>query len=239
MEEFLSSWYGILTLVLFDVVAIFAIVCITYRWLFKRIFDFLFSLICTVLLSPLFIYILVRANGAKKRGEIAGVTRWTAYAKKNGKTVKLSAFESRNEAGELAGSYGEWLEKTKLFALAGLLDVLVGKRSFIGLKAFTRGETAFLDEVQADRLIAKTGLINPLVVCGDADTDYAEMLESDQKYAWNFSFFGDCKIFFTWLLGKIRGESNEYLGKTRERSFLDYLLERGKITQAEYAAAKE
>ncbi len=237
MDEFLSSWYGILAFVLFDAVALLAIVCITYRWLFKRIFDFLASLVCIVAVSPLLIYILVRANAAKKRGEVVSVLRKTPYAKKNGKTVKLLAFESKNAEGETAGAYGEWLEKTKLFALAALFDVLLGRRSFIGLQPFTRGECAFLDEVEADRLLAKSGLINPLVLSGNEETDYAEALESDKKYAWNFSFFGDCKIFFTWLIKKIRGEGNEYLGKTRERSFLDYLLAEGKITQAEYAAA--
>ena len=34
-----------------------------------------------------------------------------------------------------------------------------------------------------------------------------EMLAFDDNYAWTFSVFGDLKIFYKWLLKKIRGQN--------------------------------
>ena len=50
-----------------------------------------------------------------------------------------------------------------------------------------------------DRFLTRAGLIEPYGVLGGE----SELLASE-KYAWGFSLFMDMKIFFTWLLGKIR-----------------------------------
>jgi hypothetical protein len=50
-----------------------------------------------------------------------------------------------------------------------------------------------------DRFLVRAGLIAPYGYI-QADTE----LLADEKYAWGYSLFMDVKIFFTWLLGKIR-----------------------------------
>lgn len=225
MDEFLNSPYGIAVIVAFDVIALLAVVCITYRWLFKRIFDFFVSGICLILLSPLFLVFGVQSVQAKKRGEIENVFIRTPYIGKKGKEIRLLSYAREN------------LQNGKFAKLPRLIDVFLGRLSFIGCKPFTAQDTVFLTEVQNDRHIAKPGLINPLVLYGDRDTDYEDMLLSDEKYAWNFAFFKDVKIFFVWLLKQIRGEGNGFLGATREGSYAEYLLRSGEITQENYEKA--
>lgn len=239
MEEFLKSWYGILAFVAFDFIALTVIICITYRWAFKRIFDVFVSAVCILVLSPLYAVLFTRALLAKKRGEVKSVFKKERFVGKKGKTVKLLAFESENAEGETACKYGEWLVKTGLYKTAVLFDIFLGKVSFIGCKALKESDCAFLTDEEDDRHIAKIGLINPLVVSGNEQTDYEDMLVSDNKYAEKFSFGLDCKIFFTWLLKKIRGEGDGYLGTVKTTSYADELLKDNRITQADYDEAKK
>ena len=233
MEAFLSEWYGVLAFLLFDLIALLAVVCITYRWLFKRIFDVLCAVVCLLFTSPLFLFIYLRARAAKKRGEISQILEKKEFIGKKGKKILLKTFALANKEGK-ESEYGAWLEKTRFFALPKLLDVLAGKLSLIGVAPFGEADCAFLDEDEEGRLAVKPGLINPLVCGGDEETDYDEMLKSDCKYAKNLSFFYDVKIFFAWLLKKIRGEGNGYLGETRTAGYAESLLKEERISTEEY-----
>ncbi len=188
MDEFLKEWYGVLAFVLFDFAALVLIISITYRWLFKRVFDFLVSLVCIAATSPILLCIYVRARKAKKRGEIDEILKSEPFIGKKGKTVFLRRF-NRN--------FG------KCAALARLFDLFLGRVSVIGYEPLSEAECENLTEIEFDRHITRPGLIKPYLVNGISRED---MLKADEKYAWNFSFFGDIKIFFQWLLKKIRGQ---------------------------------
>lgn len=238
MEAFFKSGYFTALLIVFDVVAVIAVICITYRWLFKRIFDFLVSIVCIAVLSPLYIAVAICANKAKKRGEIDSLFQTEAYVGKKEKRVVLHTFATQNAQGE-RGAYGEWLKNTGIDKTARMFDLFLGRVSLIGITPISHGNHVFLEEENKGRYIAKIGLIHPLVLGGNREIDYDTLLHSENKYAWTFSFFGDCRIFFAWLLKKIRGESKEYMGKTTEQTYAEWLRENGKITDADLAAAKE
>ncbi|MBQ8323099.1 MAG: sugar transferase [Clostridia bacterium] len=222
----------VLAFVAFDLLALTLVICITYRWFFKRVWEFLVSLVCLIVTSPLFLLVYLRARRAKARGELKTIVEKTRVVGKKGKTVSLHSFVCTGE-----GSYCKWLKSTKFYALPRLFDVFCGRIGIIGVKPFSESDCVFLSDTEEDRHIAKPGLINPLVKKGNKETDYEEMLLSDKKYAWNFSFFGDIGIFFNWLLKKIRGEGNEFLGETRNGSYAEYLLKEERITQADYEEA--
>ena len=188
MDDFLKEWYGVLAFVLFDLAAIILIVSITYRWFFKRVLDFLVSLVCIAATSPILLCIYVRARKAKKRGEIERIFKSEPFVGKKGKIVYLRRFD---------GDFG------KCASLARLFDLFLGRVSVIGYEPLTEVECENLTETQFDRHIARPGLIKPYLVEGKSRD---EMLLSDENYAWNFSFFKDIKIFFKWLLKKIRGQ---------------------------------
>ncbi len=224
---FLDKWYGILAFVLFDIVALIAVIAITYRWLFKRILDFLFSGLLLVILSPLFLYFIITGLTAKKRGEIESVFQTKTFIGKKGKRIRLHFFNSSAERSVP-------FEKLPL-----LIDVFLGKLSFIGYTPFTISDAEFLDEEESERHVVRPGFINPLVCVGSATTDYDEMLQSDTNYANTCGLFKDCKLFFVWLLKKIRGEGKEYLGKTVQTTYAQSLLDEERITKEDYDAALE
>ena len=49
----------------------------------------------------------------------------------------------------------------------------------------------------------------------------------------------DFRIFFAWLLKKIRGEDDYYMGETRKESYAENLLKDERITKEDYDAALE
>ncbi len=189
MDGFLKEWYGILVFVLFDFAALILIASITYRWLFKRVFDFIISLLCIVATSPILLYMYVRARKAKKQGKIDEIFVLEPFVGKKGKMIFLHRFN---------GNESKWSYLARLF------DLFLGRLSLIGYEPLTEAECETLTETQFDRHIARPGLIKPYKVEGKSKE---EMLAFDENYAWNFSLFGDLKIFYKWLLKKIRGQN--------------------------------
>lgn len=213
--------WEIVAFVAFDIIAFVAVAAITYRWFFKRLFDLLGSGICIILLSPLFLALGIRNKSAIKQGKTP-ITK-EKYVGKKGKILYLRKYHLK--------------KSDKLFSIYSLLDVFAGRLSFIGVAPFRPSDAEFLDGEENDRHIAKPGLINHLVVSGDEETTYDDMVEKDVNYALNFSFFKDLSIFFTWLLKKIRAEGNSYLGESRTKSYAKSLLDDERITSADYDAA--
>ena len=234
MDGFLSTWQGIALFVAFDILAVLAVIAIAYRWLFKRVLDLLFSTLVILLLTPVWLALWISGGVAKNRGEIHAFFQRETFVGKKGKTVRLTSLNRFNADGEITGGYGRFLDKTKVYALARLFDIFLGKLSFIGIKAMPGGDCSFLSDEEFQRHIAKPGLINPLVKTGDLETDYEEMFESDKKYALNFGLGKDFSIFFVWIVKQIRGEGNAHLGQTREKSYAKYLLDDERITQSDY-----
>ncbi len=236
MGEFLKTWYGLTLFVVFDAAAVIAVMAIAYRWFFKRFWDMLVSLICMAALSPVYLAVVIRGKIFQKRtGAMKSLLTREFYVGKKAKTIVLHSFCTVDDEGGEAGKYGRWLRRTGLYKLPYLADVFCGRLSFIGVRKFTFAEAAFVSESDEERFGARPGLIDPLAVTGDADTDYQEMFASDVRYARRVSLFGDLKIFFIWLLKKIRGgKSREWLGVTADKTYAQALLEEGGITREDF-----
>lgn len=240
MKEFLSHWYGVLAFVLFDVAVLTAVIAITYRWLFKRIFDIICSILCIVVTSPVLLIAYIRAkNMQSKCGEPKKIFKKVSFVGKKAKTVSLTEFACEDDDGNVLGAYGEWLKRTGIYKLPRLFDVFLGRLSFIGVKPLSLADAEFIAEEDEDRFTVRAGLINPLILKNDENTTYPEMLSSDTLYADKQSFFLDIKIFFTWEILSIRGEKKNYLGETTSVSYADYLKAQGEITQEDYDSVME
>ena len=66
-EEFLKTGYGMALFIAFDVVAVLAVLAIGYRLLFKRLGDIFASVVCMIVLSPLFLIVFIRGKLFQKR----------------------------------------------------------------------------------------------------------------------------------------------------------------------------
>lgn len=236
MGDFLKTWYGITIFLLFDLIALTLVICITYRWLSKYILDWLASLVCIVILSPLYAVIFIRAAIEKANGRLKSIFAYQSAVGQKGKNIRLSTFETKDENGQMH-AYGEWLTRTKLYTLSKFFDLFLGKVSIVGVKPFTEGDCVFLSNEEEERHTVRPGFINPLVLRDKQIADYDQMIANDLQYASKFSFFGDCKIFLKWMVKCIRGEDNGYLGNTRDVSYAQALLDEQRITQADYDEA--
>lgn len=238
MNEFLSEWYGLLLFILFDIVAAVAVIALTYRLCFKRLLDILASSVCLLVTAPAFLTVLIVGKRYQTKKNVSfPFIKKASYIGKKGREIDLLTFRTRGENGELLGGYGCWLARTKLYTLPRLFDVFLGRLSFIGGKPFTYGESFFLSDEEKERFLVRSGLINPLVLSGDENTDYDEMLKSDLSYANGVSLFKDIKILWSWFLRLFREGERNYFGRTKDRGFLDYLYAEGKITKEEFDEA--
>ena len=187
MSVILSSPYGIALFVAFDVLALLFAIAVTYRWLFKHFFDFLVSLICLIFTSPVWIYLCISRGSQVKKGERESVFDRENFVGKRGKEVCLLSFEN---------SFAKYLPR--------LFDVFLGKLSFIGptLKRMEQAET-FSDDERCVFLV-RPGLISPALSLNGDELDEEETLAVELKYTEKFGMFTDLKLFFVWLIKKIR-----------------------------------
>ncbi len=186
MKEFLSTPYGIAAFLLFDFFALLFVITVTYRWLFKHIFDFLAAVVCIILTSPFWGVVTIRRGIEKKKGERERVFDLTEIVGKRGKEVRVLSFEN---------SFVKYLPR--------LFDIFLGKLSFVGPSFKVMEEAETFTDVQKDVFLVRPGLISPITSVKAGE----EALDKELKYAWQFGFFTDFKIFFTWLIKKIRGEA--------------------------------
>lgn len=239
MGEFLKTWYGAALFIALDAAAILIVLSIGYRLIFKRLADFFASIVCLAATSPLFLTVFLRGKLYQRRtGNLSSLTGREYAVGKKEKTVVLHAFRTTDDDGAEAGRYGAWLRRTGLYRLPLLFDVFCGRLSFLGVRRLSFTDAAFVEEEDAERFSVRPGLINPLAVTGDENTDYKEMFSSDAEYAKKCGLFRDWKIFFFWLIRTLRGEKRAYLGTTAAVSYAESLLADGAITREEFEAVE-
>lgn len=234
MHEFLSTWYGMAIFILIDIAAVIAVLAIGYKFLCKRLLSFLLSTLCLIFTSPAFLWVYLKYQKYKNAGgEIAGFLRRDPVVGKGGKTVWVTTFETRKEDGSIADEYGKGLEERAVRTLPRLLDVFWGRAAFVGVSALRFEDAAFLDDEQEMRYESRIGLISPLKK--EEKKDAREVLDEEAVYAENYHFFIDLKIFFGYLISKIRGEKQE----AWDTAYAKLLYEKEEITKEEYDSVLE
>ena len=235
MHEFLSTWYGLTLFIVFDVLAIFVVVAIGYRAIFKRLFDILLSALCLLFTSPAFLWVYAKYRTYKKDGgEVDGFLRRDPVVGKKGDTVAMTTFQTLTKEGEVAGEYGKGLQERSLRNLPRLLDVFFGRASFVGVKAIRFEDAAFLDDGQELRYESRVGLISP-IKREEKEGLPEDWLNAEGRYAHAYTIFTDARVIWGWILSKIRGEKEEEIELTYAKS----LCERELITKEEYESVLE
>ncbi|MBQ9118127.1 MAG: sugar transferase [Clostridia bacterium] len=235
MHEFLSTWYGMTIFIAFDVLAGIALIAICYRFFFKRLFDILFSAVCLILTSPVFLWVYLKYRTYKKSGgEVSGFLRRDPAVGKRGETVAMTTFQTLAPDGSVAGEYGKGMQERKVRKLPRLLDVFWGRATFIGVSPVCFADAAFLDEEGELRYESRIGLISPIPEEKKQGLP-EDWLDAESRYAHGYTLFWDIKVFFGWLLKTIRGEKAEeaVLGYAKS------LAERAIISKEEYESVLE
>ncbi len=194
-----------------------------YKHFFKRVIDFLASLIGFIILLPLFIVITVFlffANDGKP-------FFFQRRPGKNGKVFSIIKFKTMNDKKDAEGkllpdevrltSFGKFVRKTSLDEIPQLLNVIKGDMSLIGPRPLLTDYLHLYNEFQSRRHEVKPGITGWAQVNGRNAISWDKKFEYDVWYVDNISFVLDLKILLKTIQKVIKSEGiNAEDGNTKE-----------------------
>ena len=183
-----------------------------YKFIIKRILDFLMALILIILTSPLMLitYFLIKKHISKN----AIFTQLRPGL--NEKIFKIYKFKTMNdecdENGKLLpdelrlNDYGKKIRALSLDELPQLFNVLKGDMSFIGPRPLLPEYLPLYNDEQKLRHSVRPGITGLAQVNGRNAISWRKKFEFDTFYAKNLSFLLDIKIAFLTVKKVIKKE---------------------------------
>ena len=175
-----------------------------YKFLLKRLLDFLIALIALICISPILIVVTIWLHFANIG---AGAFFTQERVGKNGKFFKIYKFKSmtdeRDEKGELLPDaqrltrVGRFVRSTSMDELPQLFNVLKGEMALIGPRPLPIEYYPYYNETEQHRHDVRPGITGWAQVNGRKNVTWGQKLAFDVEYVQKLSFFLDLKIF--WL----------------------------------------
>lgn len=199
-----------------------------YAKYFKRILDFLLSLIALVVLSPVLIIIAILVRVKLGSPVIFKQQR----PGKNEKIFTLYKFRSmtdkRDENGNLLPDserltkFGKALRSTSLDELPELFNILKGNMSIVGPRPLAIQYLPYYTEKERHRHDVRPGLTGLAQINGRNCLDWEKRFEFDTEYVRNITFMGDLKIIFKTILKVFKHEDIVVRGQGKTIDFDKY-----------------
>lgn len=174
-----------------------------YKHFFKRVFDFLISLIALIVISPFLLIVIVVLHFANKG---AGVFFYQERPGKNEKIFKCIKFKSmtdeRDENGNLLPEQqrltkaGAFIRKFSIDELPQLINVLKGDMAFIGPRPLLIKYLPLYSEEQHRRHEVRPGMSGWAQVHGRNNITWTEKFKLDVWYVDHCSLWVDIKVIF-------------------------------------------
>ena len=222
-----------------------------YAKFFKRVMDFVLSLMALLVLSPILLILIIVGSIAMRGNPFFTQMRPGRIGKKTGKEkiFKLVKFRTmsnkKDENGNLLpdeqrlNKYGKFLRSTSLDELPELVNILKGDMSIVGPRPQLVRDMVFMTEEQRERHTVRPGLTGLAQVNGRNNMKWETKFEYDLKYIEKITFIKDVKIIFM-TVGKVfkrDGISEE--GMATAMDLGDYLLQNGALTEDVFDAKQE
>lgn len=216
-----------------------------YRKYFKRLMDFILSLISIISLSPvmLIVALLVRV----KLG--SAVIFKQKRPGLNEKIFTLYKFRTmtneKDENGELLPDeirltkFGKFLRRTSIDELPELFNILKGDMSIVGPRPQLIKDMIFMTQVQRKRHSVLPGLTGWAQINGRNGITWDEKLTLDLEYIKNISFLQDWKIILITVAKVLKKDGINSDGMETSEDLGDYLLRKNKISKLDYYTAIE
>lgn len=226
-----------------------------YAKFLKRFLDFLLSLLALTVLFPILL-LLCLIGAIAMGGNPFFVQPRPGKKDKNGKEkiFKLIKFRTMSnktdENGKLLpdevrlNSYGKFLRSTSLDELPELLNILIGDMSIVGPRPQLVRDMTFMTPEQRRRHDVRPGLTGLAQVSGRNNITWEQKFQHDLQYIDSgITLWADVKIILQ-TVGKVLKRSDTVReGTVSDLDFGDWLMQEGKIDQAQYdekqAQAKE
>ena len=173
-----------------------------YAKCFKRVIDFLLSLIALSVLSPVLLILIVVGAVAMKGNPFFTQSR----PGRGEKIFKLIKFRTMSNARDKDGNllpddqrlngYGKFLRSTSLDELPELFNILVGHMSIVGPRPLLVEYLPWYTETERLRHSVRPGLTGWAQVNGRNSVDWDRRFALDVEYVRNLTFRMDVKILF-------------------------------------------
>ncbi len=218
-----------------------------YAKFFKRLFDFLLSLIALSVLSPILVILLIVGAIAMKGNPIFVQPRPGKKGRDGRERIfpllKLRTMTNeKDKDGNLLpderrlSRYGKLLRSTSLDELPSLINILVGHMSIVGPRPQLVRDMTFMSAEQRRRHDVRPGLTGLAQINGRNCISWEQKFEYDLKYIEKITLWGDIKIIFGTVGKVLRRADTVREGTVSDIDFGDYLLEKGAVDAEEYAA---
>lgn len=174
-----------------------------YKYLFKRIIDFIVSLIIILLSSPLLSVIVIWLYWVNKCG---GAFFFQERPGRYGKIFKVIKFKTMTDERDSEGNLlpdekrltkiGKFLRSTSIDELPQLINVLKGDMALIGPRPLLPQYLSLYNKAQARRHDVRPGITGWAQVNGRNAISWTKKFELDVWYVDHCSFLLDLKIIF-------------------------------------------
>lgn len=171
-----------------------------YRNYFKRLIDFVLSLVALVVLSPVLLILIILGAIMMKGNPFFTQER----PGKNEKIFKLIKFRTMSNAKDKDGNllpddvrlnkYGRILRSTSLDELPELLNILKGDMSIVGPRPLLIEYLPYYTEEESHRHDVTPGLTGLAQVNGRNAISWDDKLAYDVDYVKNITFVNDVRI---------------------------------------------
>ena len=220
-----------------------------YAKFFKRLFDFLLSLVALSVLSPIILILLIVGAIAMKGNPIFVQPR-PGKKGKDGRERIFPLFKLRTMTNEKDKDgnllpdekrlrpYGKLLRSTSLDELPSLINILIGHMSIVGPRPQLVRDMTFMSAEQRRRHNVRPGLTGLAQINGRNCISWEQKFEYDLEYIRKITFFGDIKIILGTVGKVLRRADTVREGTVSDIDFGDYLLEKGAVSEEEYAACQ-
>ena len=179
-----------------------------YAKCFKRVLDFVLSLVALIVLSPILLILTVVGAIAMKGNPFFTQLRPGKISKKTGeeKIFRLIKFRTMSNAKDKDGKllpddvrlnkYGKFLRSTSLDELPELLNIIKGDMAIVGPRPLLVKYVPLYSEEQRHRHDVRPGLTGYAQVHGRNTVTWEAKFDMDVAYVRNITFIGDVKIIF-------------------------------------------
>lgn len=211
-----------------------------YAKCFKRLIDFLLSLIALTVLSPILLIlaivgaIVMRGNPfftqlrPGKDEKIFRLIKFRTMTNAKDKDGKLLPDERRLTA------YGKLLRSTSLDELPELFNILVGDMAVVGPRPQLVRDMVFMTAEQRTRHSVRPGLTGLAQCNGRNNMTWEKKFEYDLQYIEKITLWGDIKILFQTVIKVFARDGITEEGMATAADLGDYLLSEGRVTEEEY-----
>ena len=211
-----------------------------YAKYFKRIIDFILSLIALIVLSPVLVVLMI-LGAVFMRGNPFFTQPRPGKNEKIFKLIKFRTMDNRKGAdGNLLpdevrlNRYGKFLRSTSLDELPELINILVGDMAVVGPRPQLVRDMVFMTPEQRKRHSVRQGLTGWAQVNGRNAISWEDKFKYDLEYVGKVSFLFDLKIIFMTVASVFKRDGITMDDMATAMDLGDYLLEKTSITKKEY-----